>query len=92
VLVLHVPLEVELFKLCEPAEAEQTDDLPPEVVAEVALGPDPLEGAAVANAVCNNLKKKWAFFVVEDALGRNLVSYHHHQPISMCNAFQVPHM
>ena len=56
VLVLHVPLQVKLFELGESAEAEEADDLPPEVVAEVPLRPNPLEGPAVADAVRYRLK------------------------------------
>ena len=55
VLVLHVPLQVKLFELRESAEAEEADDLPPEVVAQVPLRPDPLEGPAVAHAVRDRL-------------------------------------
>ena len=51
VLVLHVSLQVELFELRESAEAEEADDLPPEVVAQVPLRPNALEGPAVADAV-----------------------------------------
>ena len=49
VLVLHVSLQVEFLKLGEPAEAEQADDLAAQVVAEVPLGPGPLECAAVVD-------------------------------------------
>lgn len=54
--IAHVSLQVELFELGKSAEAEQADDLPAEVVAEVALGPDALERAAVAHAVGHDLK------------------------------------
>ena len=50
-LVLHVSLQVEFFELRESAEAEEADDLPPEVVAQVPLRPNALEGPAVADAV-----------------------------------------
>ena len=55
VLVLHVSLQVEFFELRESAEAEEADDLPPEIVAQVPLRPDPLEGPAVAHAVRDRL-------------------------------------
>ena len=55
VLVLHMPLQVKLFELRESAEAEEADDLPPEIVAQVPLRPDPLEGPAVAHAVRDRL-------------------------------------
>ena len=48
-LVLHMPLQVELLELGEPAEAEQADDLAAQGVAEVPLGPGPLECAAVVD-------------------------------------------
>ena len=56
-LVLHVPLQVELFELRESAEAEEADDLPPEVVAQVPLRPYSLEGPAVIDAVCYRLNQ-----------------------------------
>ncbi len=56
-LVPHVSLEVELFELCEPAEAEEADNLPAQIVAQVPLGPDTLEGSAVAHAVRNHLRR-----------------------------------
>ena len=40
--VLHVPLQVELFELGEPAEAEEADDLATEVVAKIAFCPGPV--------------------------------------------------
>ncbi len=55
--VLHVSLQIELFELGEPAEAEQADDLTAEVVAKVALGPWSFEGSAVVDAGGHPLKK-----------------------------------
>ena len=55
-LVLHVSLQVEFFELRESAEAEEANDLPPEVVAQVPLRPNPLEGPAVVDAVRYRLK------------------------------------
>ena len=57
-LVPHVPLQIELLELGEPAEAKQADDLAPQIVAEVALSPDALERAAVTDTAGGNLDKK----------------------------------
>ena len=46
-LVLHVPLQVELFELSESAEAKEADDLSAQVVAEVALSPNTFEGTTI---------------------------------------------
>ena len=54
--VSHMAIQIELLELGESAEAEEADDLPPEVVAEVPLRPNPLEGPAVADAVRYRLK------------------------------------
>lgn len=62
--VLHVSLQVELLELGEPAEAEQADDLPAEVVAEVPLGPRSLERAAIIDASCHPLKS-WKLLPVD---------------------------
>ena len=71
VLVPHVPLQVELFELREPAEAEQADDLAAKVVAEVALGPQALEGAAVAHAGRSDLKTRLVVTKRQDFFWRN---------------------
>ena len=47
VLVPHVAVKVELLELSKSAEAEQTEDLLAEVVAEVSVAPNLLERAAV---------------------------------------------
>ena len=46
-LVSHVTVQVELLELCESTEAEETEDLLAEVVAEVAVAPNLLKRAAV---------------------------------------------
>ena len=46
-LVSHVTVQVELLELCESTEAEETEDLLAEVVAEVAIAPNLLERTAV---------------------------------------------
>ena len=56
-LVSHVSLQVELFELCEPAEAEQADDLPAQIVAEIPLSPDPLERTTVVDSIGHHLKR-----------------------------------
>ena len=45
--VPHVTVQVELLKLGKSTETQQTQDLLPEVVAEVAIGPDLLERTTV---------------------------------------------
>ena len=72
VLVLHVPLQVKLFELRESAEAEEADDLPPEVVAQVPLRPDPLEGPTVAHAVRDRLWQIGVSFILK--LNLNLIT------------------
>ena len=49
VLIPHVAVKVKLLELSEPAEAEQAQDLLAQVVAEVAVGPNLLEGPAIFN-------------------------------------------
>ena len=58
-LVLHVPLQVELFELRESAEAEEADDLPPEVVAQVPFCPNALEGPAIVDSVRYRLRSNY---------------------------------
>ena len=55
-LVLHVPLQVEFFELGETAEAEEADDFPAQIVAEVSFGPQPLEGAAIVDSRSDPLR------------------------------------
>ena len=50
VLVPHVTIQVKLLELGEPAEAEQAEDLLAKVVAEVAVGPNLLEGSTIFNS------------------------------------------
>jgi hypothetical protein len=45
-----VTVKVEFFELSKSTEAEQAEDLLAQVVAEVAVAPDLLEGAAVLGA------------------------------------------
>ena len=45
--VSHMAIQIELLELGESAEAEKTEDLLAEVVAEVAIAPNLLERTAV---------------------------------------------
>ena len=47
--VPHVSVKVKLLKLSKPTEAKKTQDLLPQVVAEVAIGPDFLKWSTVFN-------------------------------------------
>ena len=47
VFVSHMAIQIELLELGESAEAEETEDLLAEVVAEVAIAPNLLERTAV---------------------------------------------
>ena len=60
VLVPHMAVQIEFLELSEPTEAEQAKDLLAEVVAEVAVTPHLLEGAAILDARC----WRWIFQLV----------------------------
>ena len=59
-LVPHMAVQIELLELSEPTEAEQAKDLLAEVVAEVAVTPHLLEGAAILDARC----WRWIFQLI----------------------------
>ena len=54
--VLHVPFQVEFFKLGKSTEAQQTYDFPAEIVAEVSFRPNSLEGPTIIDPCGDPLK------------------------------------
>ena len=56
--ISHMAIQIELLELGESAEAEETEDLLAEVVAEVAIAPNLLERTAVFRS-----GSRWSVFI-----------------------------
>ena len=62
--ISHMAVKVELLELSEPTEAEQAQDLLPQVVAEVAIGPNLLKRSTIFNTRGRRRVVSWINFPI----------------------------